>query len=115
MKLTFKEIIENVKVKAQAFGKKLATDFGNTIKQVTIDGIGWTALIALQAVTIPSLLGLKAGLTDNTPPIDMVIILWVAMGLFYLKALLEKNFVALFIMGLGFIGQAMIMALIFFK
>ena len=115
MTFNFENIKTTVIDSVRSFVKRLVTDFGNTIKQVTIDGIGWTALIALQAVTIPSLLGLKAGLTDNTPPIDMVIILWVAMGLFYLKALLEKNFVALFIMGLGFIGQAMIMALIFFK
>lgn len=115
MKLTFKELFENAKVKAKNFGGKLITDFGNTIRQVSIDSIGWTALIALQAVTVPSLLGLKSGLTDITPPIDMIVILWVAMALFYLKAILEKNFVALFILGFGFIGQSLLMALIFFK
>lgn len=115
MKLTFEQIKSNVTTSVIAFGKRLTTNFGETIKQVTVDSIGWTALIALQAVTIPSLLGLMSGLTDNTPPIDMVIILWVAMGFFYLKSLLEKNMVALFILGLGFISQSLLMALIFFK
>jgi len=55
------------------------------------------------------------GLTDNTPPIDMIIILWAALGLFYIKSILERNFVALNIIGFGFIGQSILMALIFFK
>ena len=97
------------------FCLKLWTEFKQSIRQVSIDGIGWTGLIALHAVTIPSLFGLMTGLTDNTPPIDMVIILWAAMGLFYIKAILERNVVSLVIIGLGFIMQSILMALVFFK
>jgi hypothetical protein len=97
------------------FVAKLWTEFKQSIRQVSIDGIGWTGLIALHAVTIPSLFGLMTGITDNTPPIDMVIILWAAMALFYIKAILEKNVVSLVIIGLGFIMQSILMALVFFK
>lgn len=93
----------------------LWSEFKASIRQVSIDGIGWTGLIALHAVTIPSLFGLMTGLTDNTPPIDMVVILWAAMGLFYIKAILEKNVVSLVIIGLGFVMQSILMALVFFK
>lgn len=99
----------------KTFFKKLWLDFKSSIRQVSIDGIGWTALIACHAVTVPSFFGLMTGLTDNTPPIDMVVILWTAMGLFYIKSLLEKNIVSVIIIGLGFIMQSMLMALIFFK
>jgi hypothetical protein len=95
--------------------KKLWLEFKSSIRQVSIDGIGWTGLIALHAVTIPSLFGLMTGLTDNTPPIDMVIILWAAMALFYVKAILERNVISLVIIGLGFIMQSILMALVFFK
>jgi len=104
----FKEMVVN-------FVNKLWIEFKQSIRQVSIDGIGWTGLIALHAVTIPSLFGLMTGLTDNTPPIDMVIILWAAMALFYIKAILEKNVVSLVIIGLGFIMQSILMALVFFK
>jgi len=97
------------------FCVKLWTEFKQSIRQVSIDGIGWTALIALHAVTVPSMFGLMTGLTDNTPPIDMVIILWAAMALFYIKAILEKNVISLVIIGLGFIMQSILMALVFFK
>ncbi len=95
--------------------KKMWLEFKSSIRQVSIDGIGWTGLIALHAVTIPSLFGLMTGLTDNTPPIDMVIILWAAMALFYVKAILERNVISLVIIGLGFIMQSILMALVFFK
>jgi hypothetical protein len=104
----FKEMVVN-------FVNKLWLEFKSSIRQVSIDGIGWTGLIALHAVTIPSLFGLMTGLTDNTPPIDMVIILWAAMALFYIKAILEKNVISLVIIGLGFIMQSILMALVFFK
>ena len=103
--------IDNVKT----FCHNLWVEFKRSIRQVSIDGIGWTALIALHAVTIPSMFGLMTGLTDNTPPIDMVIILWAAMGLFYIKAILERNVISLVIIGLGFIMQSILMALVFFK
>jgi len=111
MKVSFsvlKEMVVN-------FVDKLWVEFKASIRQVSIDGIGWTGLIALHAVTIPSLFGLMTGLTDNTPPIDMVIILWAAMALFYIKAILEKNVISLVIIGLGFIMQSILMALVFFK
>ena len=107
--------LDNVKSKIVKFFAKLWTEFKSSIRQVSIDGIGWTGLIALHAVTIPSLFGLMTGLTDNTPPIDMVIILWAAMALFYVKAILEKNVISIVIIGLGFIIQSAMMALVFFK
>jgi len=97
------------------FCNKLWIEFKQSIRQVSIDGIGWTGLIALHAVTIPSLFGLMTGLTDNTPPIDMVIILWAAMALFYIKAILDRTVISLIIIGLGFIMQSILMALVFFK
>jgi hypothetical protein len=97
------------------FFKGLWKDFKNSIKQVSIDGIGWAALIALHLVTVPSLFGLMAGLTDFTPPVDMVLILWGALGLFYIKSILERNIVSIVIIGLGFVAQSVMMALVFFK
>jgi hypothetical protein len=111
MNISFTVVTDMIK----AFVTKLWLEFKSSIRQVSIDGIGWTGLIALHAVTIPSLFGLMTGITDNTPPIDMIIILWTAMGLFYIKAILEKNVISLVIIGLGFIMQSILMALVFFK
>lgn len=109
------ETLAMIPTKIKEFFQRLWLDFKSSIRQVSIDGIGWTALLCLHAVTIPGLLGLMIGLTDRTPPIDMVLILWASMGLFYVKSILEKNVVSLIILGFGFIAQSVLMALVFFK
>ena len=101
--------------KLKLFLKELYSEFKNSIKGISIDGINWTALLTLQAILLPSLFGLMSGLTDDMPPIDMVLILYAALALFYVKAIIEKNVVSLIIIGAGFIGQSILMALIFFK
>ena len=95
--------------------KGLVKEFKNSIKQVSINGINWAALIALHLVTVPSLVGLMAGLTDFTPPVDMVLILWGALTLFYIKSIVERDMVGIVILGLGFVAQSVMMALVFFK
>jgi hypothetical protein len=97
------------------FFSRMWLEFKTSIRKVTIDGIGWTALLTLHAVTIPTLIGLMTGLSDKTPPIDMVLILWVGMALFYFKSILEKNIISIIIIGLGFVAQSILMALVFFK
>ena len=104
-------VIEKIK----KFTSKIWSEIKLSIRQVSIDGINWTALIALQCVLVPTLSGLMLHLTDATPPIDMVLILWGASALFYIKAILERNVISLLIIGLGFIMQSVLMALIFFK
>ena len=99
----------------KSFFNRMWIEFKTSIRKVTIDGIGWTALLTLHAVTIPTLIALMTGLTDKTPPVDMVLILWIGMALFYLKSILEKNVVSIVIIGLGFIAQSVLMALVFFK
>lgn len=110
-----KSSMQNMIAKFKAFSKTTLREFVESLKKISIDSIGWTAMAALHAVTIPTLLGLMTGLTDITPPIDMVIILWAALGLFYVKSILQKDIMNIIIIGTGFIGQSVLMALVFFK
>jgi len=61
------------------------------------------------------MLSLLAGLTDKTPSIDMVLIVWAALGLLFVKSIMKRDFTSIAIIGFGFLGQAILMALIFFK
>jgi threonine dehydrogenase-like Zn-dependent dehydrogenase len=69
----------------------------------------------MHAVTIPTLLGIMSGVTDNVPPIDMVLILWAGLAMLYAKAIIQKDMINIVLIGMGFIGQAILMALVFFK
>ena len=93
----------------------LTDDFVNKIKHVSINGIEWAGILALHAATVPSLLALMAGLTDRTPPLDVVLITWTSLGLWFVKSIMKRDFTSIAIIGFGFMGQAVLMALIFFK
>jgi hypothetical protein len=90
-------------------------DFVNSIAKLSSDTVEWVGILALHGATIPTMLGLMMGITDNTPPIDIVLILWGALTMFFIKAVIKKDILNIVTIGLGFIGQAVLMALIFFK
>jgi len=55
------------------------------------------------------------GVTDTMPPIEIVLIVWAALGLFFMKAIIQRDVLNLITIGFGFMAQAVAMALIFFK
>jgi hypothetical protein len=55
------------------------------------------------------------GLTDKTPSVDIVLMLWAALGLLFFRAVLLKDLLNIVTIGVGFMLQAMALVLIFFK
>lgn len=93
----------------------LGKDFRDKITKLSTDTIHWMAVLCLHAATAPNLIGIMFGLTDNTPPIDIVLIVWAGLALLFMKAIIQKDRLNLITIGLGFMAQAVAMALIFFK
>lgn len=93
------------------FGK----DFQMKLAKLSSDTIHWMAVLCLHAATAPNLFGLMFGLTDTMPPIDMILIIWAGLGLLFMKAIIQRDRLNLITIGVGFMAQAVIMALIFFK
>lgn len=87
----------------------------NKMKQASGDTIEWVAILCLHGATLPGMLSLMLGITDNTPPIDLVLLLWAALGLMFLRAIVHKKIAHQITISLGFMAQAMMMALIFFR
>lgn len=96
--------------------KRSVSEFFSThFSKISADTLGWLAAIALHAATIPTLLALLTGLTDSTPSVDVVIFLWVGLVLLFGRAIILKDLLNIATIGLGFVVQAMLMALILFK
>lgn len=92
------------------------TDFiKNKLGKVSADTLGWLANISLHCATIPSLLALMTGLTESTPSVDLVLMLWASLGLLFFRAVVLKDLLNIVTIGVGFILQAMALVLIFFK
>ena len=71
--------------------------------------------IVIHAATIPTLLALMTGLSDRTPNLDIVLFAWAGLVLMFLRAVVLKDVLNIVTIGLGFIIQAVLMALILFK
>ncbi len=83
--------------------------------KISADTLGWLANIALHAATLPSMLALMTGVTDKTPNVDVVLMLWSALALLFFRAVLLKDLLNIVTIGVGFMVQAMVLVLIFFK
>ena len=85
------------------------------VSKVSAETLGWVAVLVLHASTIPTLLAVMNGLTDRMPPLDLVLMVWTALTLLFVKAAVQKDMLNLITIGFGFIAQAILIALIFFK
>ena len=85
------------------------------ISVISAETFGWLAAIVLHAATVPSMLAVMAGLTDRLPGVDLVLLVWAGLTLLFVKATIQKDMLNIVTIGVGFITQAVIMAMILFK
>lgn len=85
------------------------------LSHISAETLGWLAAIVLHASTIPSMLAMMAGLTDRLPSVDLVLLVWTGLTLLFVKAAVQKDMLNVVTIGFGFIVQAVMMAMIFFK
>ncbi len=94
---------------------KLKEFVSTKISVISAETFGWLAAIVLHASTLPSLMAVMAGLTDRLPGVDLVLLVWTGLTLMFIKAAIQKDMLNIITIGLGFIIQAAMIALIFFK
>jgi hypothetical protein len=82
---------------------------------VSAETLGWIAVILIHLSTIPTLIAILTGLTEKTPPVDLVLATWAGLFLLFIKASISKDLINIVTIGLGFAIQASLMALILFK
>jgi hypothetical protein len=87
----------------------------NKFSHISAETLGWIAVLVLHSATIPSLLAVMSGLTDRLPGVDLVLLVWAGLTLLFIKAAVQKDMLNIVTIGIGFIVQAVLMALIFFK
>lgn len=85
------------------------------VSTVSAETFGWLAVLVLHSATIPSLLAVMSGLTDKMPSVDLVLLVWTGLSLLFVKAAVQRDMLNVVTIGVGFIVQAVMMALIFFK
>jgi hypothetical protein len=86
-----------------------------SLSLVSTEMLGWLAILMLHAATIPSLLAVMSGLSNQLPAVDLILMVWSALVLLFIKASVQKDILNMVTIGIGFFGQAVMMALIFFR
>ena len=85
------------------------------LPKVSAETLGWLAVVLIHCATIPTLLALLAGLSDTVPNLDIVLFMWAGLVLLFFRAVVLKDLLNIITIGIGFITQAVIMAMILFK
>ena len=116
-----KFIIENstkdysTKINFDRIKQSVVEFFSTHFGKISAETMGWLAAIALHAATVPTLLALLTGLTDTTPSVDVVLFMWLGLVLLFGRAVILRDLLNIVTIGIGFVVQAVLMALILFK
>ena len=87
----------------------------NHLGKISAETLQWLAAILIHCATIPTLSSLLTGLSDRTPSLDIVLFMWAGLLLLFGRAIIMKDSLNIITVGLGFIVQAVFMAMILFK
>lgn len=77
--------------------------------------LGLVTIVLLHLASIPTLLAVLMAQNDKLPPVDLMIFVWSGLITLFFKSLIEKNFLYIATICLGFCAQTVIMSLILFK
>lgn len=77
--------------------------------------LGWITIILLHFASVPSLIAVLMAQSDKLPPIDLMVFVWSALVTLFFKSLIERNYLYVATISLGFVAQTLLMGLILFK
>lgn len=89
--------------------------FQDHFGKISAKTFGLLAIILAHLSTVPSLLTVLLGKSDQLPPIDSVMFIWASLLALFFKSLIEKNNLYVTVIAIGFVAQTIIMSLILFK
>jgi len=89
--------------------------FFENFSKTTADTFAWLSVIVLHAATIPSFLAVKTGLSDRLPSLDLIVLLWAGLLLYFIRSAIIKDMLQVITIGIGFAVQALLLGFIFFQ
>jgi hypothetical protein len=95
--------------------RKMSNSIKENIGQLSAETLGWLGVILVHLATIPTLVAVLTGLTEKLPPVDIVLLMWLGLFMFFVKSVISKDLLNIITIGFGFFVQAVLLALIVFK
>ena len=97
------------------FPSALYLFFRDHLGRISAHTLGWLTIVLLHFASMPTLIAVLLAKSDKLPPVDLMVFVWSALITLFFKALIERNFLYLATICLGFAAQTAIMGLILFK
>ena len=76
---------------------------------------GWLGMVLIHGATIPTSVSVIMGWSSDLPPIDMVLLIWSGLFLFFIRALARFDWLYLVSNAVGFMLQSMLLAIILYQ
>lgn len=89
--------------------------FKEHLGHISAHTLGWISIVLLHFAAMPTLLSVLLAQNDKLPPVDLMIFVWATLTTLFFKSLIEKNFLYIATICLGFLAQTVIMGMILFK
>lgn len=87
----------------------------NQLSKLSAHTMGWITIILLHFASVPSLISVLMSQSDKLPPIDLMVFVWGGLVTLFFKSLIERNYLYVATISLGFVAQTLLMGLILFK
>lgn len=87
--------------------------FENLPKAVA-DLFAWISIVVLCLCNVPGYFALMSGVTNNTPPLDISLLIWIGLLLYFIRSVIIKDMLNVLTIGIGFAIQVVLLGLIFF-
>lgn len=76
---------------------------------------GWIGMVLIHCATIPTTIAAIIGWSNHFPPLNMVLMIWAGLALFFVRALYRRDNLYLVSNGVGFALQSILLMLMYIK
>ena len=83
--------MEQFLVRFDKFVTGMKTFFAEQFSHISAEAIGWVAVLVLHCATVPTWIAVMKGLTDKMPGVDIILMVWTALVLLFIKAILNRK------------------------
>lgn len=99
----------------QTFFNEFRSNLADRLTHLSSETVGWLGVMFLHCATLPSIFALLFAVSNSLPPLDVVLFVWTGLLMFFIRALIKKDYLNIITIGVGFFVQASLLALVVFK
>lgn len=95
--------------------KSKLQNYLENLPQAVADVLAWISIVVLCLCNVPGYFALMSGVTDSTPPLDISLLIWVGLLLYFIRSVIIKDMLNVATIGIGFAIQVLLLGVIFFQ